>query len=150
MTKTTIYGFFGFALAAALTGCGGGPEPAAQSPATPASSAPASSPAAEASILPAREVTRTVKLEVLGKGRSMQPIMYVADDQGTENDARLPWSKTVKVELTEAEQKVGRSISVVAGSVQAADGRLAAGKCRITVDGEVVVSAEGLCRHELK
>ncbi|SEG83179.1 membrane protein [Nonomuraea solani] len=145
MTRTTIYGFFGLALTVALTGCGAA-EPAAQP--APASSAPPK--AVEASTLPAREVTRTVKLEVLGKGRSMQPIAYYADEQGTENNAKLPWSKTVKVALTEAEQKVGRSLSIVAGSSQAADGRLAAGKCRITVDGEVVVNGEGLCQYKLK
>ncbi|MFC4007480.1 hypothetical protein ACFOY2_09615 [Nonomuraea purpurea] len=152
MTRTTLIGFFGFALMAGLAGCGGG-EPAAQPPAASSAAAPepaASSPAIEASTLPATTATRTVKLEVLGKGKSMQPIVYVADGQGTESNADLPWSKTVKVELTGAEQKVGRAISIVAGSAQGANGQLEAGKCRISVDGEEVVSGEGLCRHKLK
>ncbi|MFI7441982.1 hypothetical protein [Nonomuraea indica] len=128
--------------AAALAGCG-----SAQPTARP--TAPSS--AAEASTAPAPQgAVHTVKLEVLGKGRSMQPIVYVAGSSGSVTDAALPWSKTEKIEMTPAEQRVGRLVSIVAGSVQAGNGMLEAARCRITLDGTKVADGEGMCKFTIK
>lgn len=136
------------ALAAALTGCGGSSQTAA--PATSATAAPAApaegAPEEDASALAVRQVT----LEVLGKGKSAQPIVHNLDTDGTENDAELPWSKTAEIELTAAEQKVGRLITLVSGSVRDGNGQLQPAACRIIVDGEKVASGKGTCKHLLK
>ncbi|NUR89237.1 MAG: hypothetical protein HOY71_34575 [Nonomuraea sp.] len=91
-----------------------------------------------------------VKVEVLGKGKAMQPIVYMADKDGTENNAKLPWSRSGRLRLSEAEQRVGRLVSVVAGSVQGADGQLRPAECRISIDGLPVVSAKGMCEYKIK
>ncbi|HUR05721.1 MAG TPA: hypothetical protein VM347_24470 [Nonomuraea sp.] len=134
-----------FGLVVVLAGCGANePTPAAQ----PAASASASTSASPTE--PQAPAARTVKLEVLGKGKAMQPIMYVADENGSESDATLPWSKTATIELTGAEQRVGRLVSVVSGSVQDASGQLKPAACRIVVDGKTVVSGKGLCEYKVK
>lgn len=149
--RMTVMRHFGLAIsatlaAAALAGCGSS-TPAAPSPAA----APSSSAEASASTAPASQgAVHTVKLEVLGKGKNMQPIAYVAGSSGSVTDAALPWSKTEKVEMTAAEQRVGRLVSIVAGSVRADNGMLEAAKCRITVDGEKVADGEGMCKYTIK
>ncbi|WP_344578421.1 hypothetical protein [Nonomuraea roseoviolacea] len=136
----------GVTAVAGLAGCGGATSststaPPAVSSSEPAPSAPAEGPTA----------VRTVKLEVLGEGRAVQPIMYVGDFNGTETGGMtLPWSKTVTLELTPAEQKVGKLVSVVAGGVQTTDGQITEGSCRISVDGRKVVAAKGLCEYKVK
>ncbi|MCA2222605.1 MmpS family protein [Nonomuraea aurantiaca] len=148
MTIYRLLAYFG--LAAALAGCGA-QEPLQAQPSTPPPAASTESPSAESpSAAPPAAATRTIKLEVLGKGRAMQPIMYMADEDGTENNATLPWSRTATIELTGAEQRVGRLVSVVSGSVQDASGQLKPAACRITVDGKKVASGTGLCKYKIK
>ncbi|NUW39729.1 hypothetical protein [Nonomuraea rhodomycinica] len=139
----------GVAAVAGLAGCGGATSPASgRETAPPAVSS--SEPVASAPVEGTTAV-RTVKLEVLGEGRAVQPIMYVGDFNGTETGGMtLPWSKTVTLELTPAEQKVGKLVSVVAGGVQTTDGQIAEGSCRISVDGRKVVAAKGLCEYKVK
>ncbi|MFD1539952.1 hypothetical protein [Nonomuraea guangzhouensis] len=142
MANYRLMAFFG--LVVVLAGCGAKePAPAAQPAASASASAP---PSAE----PQAAATRTVKLEVLGKGKIMQPIIYVADEDGSESDTTLPWSKTATIELTGAEQRVGRLVSVVSGSVKDASGLLKPAACRIVVDGKTVVSGKGLCKYKVK
>ncbi|WP_143020263.1 hypothetical protein [Sinosporangium album] len=97
--------------------------------------------------------TREVTLEVLGKGKSAQPIAFVADTNGIDEDAELPWKKTVEIELTEAERQVGRVVSVIPGSVLDEKKMLKPGKCRIYVDGKKVADNDdrkSLCEFTLK
>lgn len=149
MAKSPLIRCFGLALvaAAALTGCG--TSGSAASVPTPSSSAstPSQSPASSGT---PQKVVRKVKLEVLGKGEAVQPIAYNADESGTETAATLPWSRTADIELTGAEQEVGRLVSIVAGSVRDKNGQFRPAPCRITVDGERVVTAKGLCKYLLK
>lgn len=145
MANYRLMAFFG--LVVVLAGCGAKePAPAAQ----PAASASASASAPASPTESQAAAARTVKLEVLGKGKAMQPIMYVADEDGSESDATLPWSKTATIELTGAEQRVGRLVSVVSGSVQDASGQLKPAACRIVVDGKTVASGKGLCKYKVK
>ncbi|MFG1961131.1 hypothetical protein [Nonomuraea sp. NPDC049028] len=146
MTIYRLLAYFG--LAAVLAGCGAQESPQAQ-PSTPPS-ATAAPPAESPSAAPPAAATRTIKLEVLGKGKTMQPIMYMADEDGTENNATLPWSRTATIELTGAEQRVGRLVSVVSGSVKDASGQLKPAPCRIIVDGKKVASGTGLCKYKVK
>jgi hypothetical protein len=148
MVKPPVIRCFGLALVAAvaLTGCGGG-NTAASAP-TGATAKP-SSPKEETS-QPSGKAVRKVKLEVIGKGKAVQPIAYTADESGSETNATLPWSRTAEIELTGAEQQVGRLVSIVAGSVRAANGQFKPAPCRITVDGERVVTGKGLCKYLLK
>ncbi|GAA2409835.1 hypothetical protein GCM10010420_43080 [Streptomyces glaucosporus] len=81
------------------------------------------------------EVTREVTLEVGGDGRTQ--VFYTADTNKTEQ-VTLPWSKTVELSLTPAEQKVGVLVTIVPGSVQGDDGQLTAASCVIKVDGKKV------------
>ncbi|PJE98234.1 hypothetical protein CUT44_08165 [Streptomyces carminius] len=81
------------------------------------------------------EVTREVTLEVEGTGKTQ--IAYVAGSNATEQ-VTLPWSKTVELSLTPAEQKVGVLVSVLPGTVQDLDGQLKPAPCAIEVDGEQV------------
>ncbi|MEV0344225.1 hypothetical protein AB0H88_00565 [Nonomuraea sp. NPDC050680] len=133
----------------ALAGCGA-QEPSPAQPSTLPSAATAAPPAESPSAAPPAAATRRIKLEVLGKGKAMQPIMYMADEDGTENNATLPWSRTATIELTGAEQRVGRLVSVVSGSVQDASGQLKPAPCRIIVDGKKVASGTGLCKYKVK
>ncbi|WP_189237705.1 hypothetical protein [Planomonospora parontospora] len=97
--------------------------------------------------------TREVTLEVNGKGKVMQPIVYTAGSSGSEADVTLPWKKTVTVELTEAEQKVGVPVSIIPGSVRDSGGMLKPASCRILVDGEEVATSgaeESMCKYTLK
>ncbi|GAA4529669.1 hypothetical protein GCM10023096_68630 [Nonomuraea ferruginea] len=135
------------AMIMALAGCGGATDASAPSEAVPSTASADTLPATDdASALAVRQV----KLEVLGKGTSAQPIVYHLDTNGTENDADLPWSRTAEIELTAAEQKAGRLITLVSGSVRDANGQFQPAACRITVDGEKVASGKGTCEHLLK
>jgi hypothetical protein len=148
MTNYRLMAFFGLVMV--LAGCGA-KEPTPAQPAASASAPSADASSAEASPAePPAAAARTVKLEVLGKGKAMQPIIYVADEDGSESDATLPWSKTATIRLTGAEQRVGRLVSVVSGSVQDASGQLKPAACRIVVDGKTVVSGKGLCKYKVK
>ncbi|MFG3306302.1 hypothetical protein [Streptomyces wuyuanensis] len=82
---------------------------------------------------------REVTLEVLGSGTAQ--IAYTLDGSEFEQ-VTLPWKKTATIELTGAEQRVGRLVSVVPGSVQGSDGLLRAAACAITVDGRKVADNE--------
>ncbi|MFC4060463.1 hypothetical protein ACFOWE_19330 [Planomonospora corallina] len=138
------------ALTAAACGGADGTSSSAPSPAAPPASG---QPSAQSSGPPAKqEQTREVTLEVDGTGKLMQPIVYIAGDQGTESDATLPWKKTVTLELTPAEQKVGVLLSIIPGSFRDSGGKLVPGECRILVDGEEVATNEGgesMCKHTL-
>lgn len=149
MAKSPLNRCFGLVLLAVvgLTACGGGGTTAKT--ATTAPSGAAAEPSSTLSELPPKAV-RLVELEVLGKGKAAQPIMYNADESGVENEAKLPWSRTARIELTAAEQEVGRLVSIVAGSVRAANGQFKPAPCRITVDGEKVASGKGSCKYMLK
>ena len=88
-----------------------------------------------------------------GKGKLYQPIAYYAGADGTESDATLPWKKTVTIELTGAEQKVGSLVFLIPGSVRDSSGMLKPPKCRILVDGKEVATNDGgknMCKHTLK
>ncbi|MER7466139.1 hypothetical protein [Streptomyces sp. NPDC097981] len=139
------------AAAALLTGCGsdsgkadgkakaapsadGGKPSAAQSPSA------AATPTATAKGGAKGGATHEVTLEVEGQGQT--PVMYHVDSSGFEPQT-LPWAKTETVELTAAEQKVGYLVSVVPGSVKAADGSLQQAACTIKVDGKKVADNEG-------
>ncbi|WP_336204927.1 hypothetical protein [Nonomuraea sp. LPB2021202275-12-8] len=150
MAKSPLIRCFGLVVLATawLTACGGGGTPAA---------APSSAAAAEQSVQPSgtaseapRKAVRKVKLEVIGKGKAAQPIIYNADESGVESDATLPWSRTAEIELTGAEQEVGRLVSIVSGSVRGADGQFKPAPCRITVDGRRVATGKGSCKYMLK
>ncbi len=149
MAKSPLNRCFGLVLLAAvgLTACSGGGTLAKTS--TTASSGASAEPSSTVSETPQMAV-RLVKLEVLGKGKAAQPIMYNADESGVENEAKLPWSRTTRIELTAAEQQVGRLVSIVAGSVRAANGQFKPAPCRIIVDGEKVASGKGSCKYMLK
>jgi hypothetical protein len=153
MAKSPLNRCFGLALLAAvgLTACSGGGTATTASSIVPSSATAKASaePSATVSMIPPKAV-RLVKLEVLGKGRAAQPIMYNADESGVENEAKLPWSRTAQIELTGAEQEVGRLVSIVAGSVRAANGQFKPAPCRIIVDGEKVASGKGSCKYMLK
>lgn len=133
--------------AALLTGCGssGGtddPKPAAK----PSEAAKGDGP-----------VSRQVTLEVQGKGSTL---VYYNLESNKAEQVTLPWKKTATITLTtEAEKKVGTVVSVVPGSVQAADGTLKAAPCVITVDGKKVADNAGandkdpssaMCKYNLK
>ncbi|MBN6054037.1 hypothetical protein JYK22_19000, partial [Nonomuraea sp. RK-328] len=138
----------GVAAVAGLAGCGASSSTGGRETAPPAVSSSGPAPSAPAG---GTTAVRTVKLEVLGEGRAVQPIMYVGDSNGSETGGMtLPWSKTVTLELTPAEQKVGRLVSVVAGGVQTSGGQITEGSCRISVDGRKVVAAKGLCEYKVK
>jgi hypothetical protein len=153
MAKSPLNRCFGLVLLAAvgLTACSGGGTTTATSTSAPAGPAATTSaePSSTVSETPQMAV-RLVKLEVLGKGKAAQPIMYNADESGVENEAKLPWSRTTRIELTAAEQQVGRLVSIVAGSVRAANGQFKPAPCRIIVDGEKVASGKGSCKYMLK
>ncbi|GAA0936529.1 hypothetical protein GCM10009560_45270 [Nonomuraea longicatena] len=140
------------AVVLAVAGCGGAGESAAPAPAASAGAGAASqapAPSAPSGGKHKREVT----LEVNGKGRTAQPIAYFADTNGSEPNAKLPWKRTVTLELTEAELKVGFPVSVIPGSVPDAAGRLKPAECRILVDGEEVATNDGgknRCEYTLK
>ncbi|GAA2451125.1 hypothetical protein [Streptomyces macrosporus] len=81
------------------------------------------------------EVTREVTLEVDGDGKTQ--VHYTAGTDKTEQ-VTLPWSKTVELSLTPAEQKVGVLVTIVPGSVMGENGQFTAASCVIKVDGEKV------------
>ncbi|MEU8379614.1 hypothetical protein [Streptosporangium sp. NPDC048865] len=135
-------------VALTVAACGGTTE-TASAPPPAATSASSQSPETKTP----RKKTYEVTLEVNGKGKVYQPIAYSADTNGTESDVTLPWKKTVTVELTEAEQKVGYPISVIPGAVQDSDRMLKPAKCRILVDGKEVATnngGENTCKYTLK
>jgi len=108
-------------------------------------------PATGSSPTRASNTSRTVVLEVSGQGTT--DIYYAADTNGSESNVMLPWSKTVVVELSGAERTSGRLVSIVPGSVRAADGRYVVGQCRIVVDGNEVANnrnGQSRCEHLLK
>ncbi|WP_371785916.1 hypothetical protein [Streptosporangium subroseum] len=128
-----------------VAACGGNGETTSASP--PTAPPPSTRPPAP------QTTTREVTLEVNGKGKLYQPIAYYAGADGTEPDATLPWKKTVTVELTGAEQKVGSLVFLIPGSVRDSNGMLKPPKCRILVDGKEVATNDGgknMCKHTLK
>ncbi|OKK05942.1 hypothetical protein AMK26_07550 [Streptomyces sp. CB03234] len=134
-----------------LTGCGGGstddPKPASGAPsAKPSEAAKGDGP-----------VSHQVTLEVQGTGSTL---VYYNLDTNKGEQVTLPWKKTATITFTtEAEKKIGTVVSVVPGSVPAADGTLKAAPCVITVDGKKVADNKGandkdpsssMCKYALK
>ncbi|MFE4213250.1 hypothetical protein [Streptomyces sp. NPDC056844] len=139
--------------AALLTGCGGGEE-------KPADADQGSSPAAQESAKEketggeavAEGASHEVTIKVEGTGKSN--VMYTLDDSDF-TEVELPWTKTATIAPRGAESKVGRLVIVTPGNTTAADGRLVAAGCSITVDGRTVVENEGgetgkPCSYKLK
>ena len=98
-------------------------------------------------------MTHQVTLQVAGTGTTQ--VMYNTGSSSGFGNQKLPWTKTGTVELTEAEQKVGVLVSVVPGSVQAANGMLKMASCVIKVDGEQVADNNGgkdskPCEYKIK
>ncbi|MFC5721712.1 hypothetical protein ACFP1Z_16185 [Streptomyces gamaensis] len=81
------------------------------------------------------EKTYDVTLEAQDTGKTS--IYYTLETNHFEQ-VTLPWKKSGKVTLKDAELKVGRTVSVVPGTVQDPDGTLRAGSCVIYVDGKKV------------
>lgn len=140
--------------AALLTGCGGSDSSSADSP-KPASDTPSGKPSdASKGDGP---VSHEVTLEVQGTGSAL---VYYNLGTNKGEQVTLPWKKTDTITFTtEAEKKVGTVVSVVPGSVQAADGTLKAAPCVITVDGKKVADNKGandkdasstMCKYALK
>ncbi|MEJ8654787.1 hypothetical protein WKI65_43815 [Streptomyces sp. MS1.AVA.3] len=132
--------------AALLTGCGSGDGPSTADK------------AANASVKPkpdsgSAEVKHEVTLEVLGHGNSQ---VYYNLSTNKFEKVKLPWRKTETITLTtEAEKRIGTTVTVVPGSVYNADGTLRAAACVITVDGKKVADNKGgksnkMCRYDLK
>ncbi|WP_432135362.1 MULTISPECIES: hypothetical protein [unclassified Streptomyces] len=119
-----------------LTGCGSG-DGDGKDDRTEAAATAAESPSKQAA---PGGATHEVTLEVTGEGSTQ--IMYHAESDGFDQQ-QLPWSKTETVELTPAEQKLGYLLSIVPGSVKAADGTLSAAPCVIKVDGKQVADNDG-------
>ncbi|MFD7555324.1 hypothetical protein ACFV9E_12415 [Streptomyces sp. NPDC059835] len=138
-TTTGMMALCAAAAAVMLTGCGSdAPKPAADN----AKPAAASTSAAPASSAPAKGGggTHEVTLEVGGTGKA--PIMYSGIDSGFEMQT-LPWTKSGTAELTAAEQKVGRLVNAVPGTITGPDGMLTWPPCSIKVDGKVVAENDG-------
>lgn len=152
MRKTLMGMTLAAAVAVLLTGCGSdsGSKDRKGGAAHSGAEVPASkSPSPEAK---SKSGVHEVTLEAGGKGRTN--IMYNAASQGFE-EQKLPWTLTETVELTAAEQRVGYLVSVVPGTVTAADGTLQMGPCVIKVDGKKVTdNAEGKtekgCTYKIK
>ncbi|MGY4969558.1 LptM family lipoprotein [Streptomyces nigrescens] len=132
--------------AALLTGCGSD------------DGAPTADKPANASVKPkpesgSGEVKHEVTLEVLGRGTSQ---VYYNLNSNKFEKVKLPWKKTSTVTLTtDAEKRIGTTVSVVPGSVYNADGTLRAAACVITVDGKKVADNKGgksdkMCKYDLK
>ncbi|MEU5655617.1 hypothetical protein ABZ802_08375 [Streptomyces sp. NPDC047737] len=139
--------------AALLTGCGGGED-------EPADAGKGSSPAAQESAqakesgegAPEDGTSHEVTIKVEGTGKSN--VMYTLDDSGFK-EVDLPWTKTATIAPRGAEREVGRLVIVTPGNTTAADGKLVAAGCSITVDGRTVVENEGgatgkPCSYKLK
>ncbi|MFD7629559.1 hypothetical protein ACFV7Q_26625 [Streptomyces sp. NPDC059851] len=140
-----------------LTGCGGGAgtsenakgSTAPGKPAATASSSPSGSGTAASG---GGAVSHEVTLEVLGSGPA-QIYYNLASNKGEQ--VTLPWKKTETITFTtDAEKRVGTTVSVVPGSVQAADGMLKPAACTITVDGKKVTDNQDgktpMCTYRLK
>lgn len=137
--RKTVVGVGLLVAAALLTGCGSdstnGNAKAGNDGATAEASQSPSPTAAEK-----QGAIHEVILEVEGQGTTS--IMYNAASSGFDQQT-LPWKKTETVELTAAEQKVGYLVSVVPGSIQAANGTLQQAPCLIKVDGKQVADNDG-------
>ncbi|MFJ5817343.1 hypothetical protein ACIQGT_26115 [Streptomyces sp. NPDC093108] len=94
-----------------------------------------------------------VTLQVLGTGTSQ---VYYNLDTNKMEKVKLPWERTATITLTtDAEKKVGTTVSVVPGSVPGSDGLLHAAACVITVDGKKVADNQGgksdkMCQYNVK
>ncbi|MFF9768266.1 hypothetical protein ACF1GT_16910 [Streptomyces sp. NPDC014636] len=118
--------------AALLTGCGSGDGP---------STADKSASAKPQQNSGSGEVKHEVTLEVLGTGTSQ---VYYNLDTNKMETVKLPWKKTSTITLTtDAEKRIGTTVSVVPGSVPSSDGMLHAAACVITVDGKKVADNRG-------
>ncbi|MEU8976717.1 hypothetical protein AB0D11_47645 [Streptomyces monashensis] len=132
--------------AALLTGCGSGngPAAAAKSAGVKAKSKPDSG---------SGEIEREVTLEVLGTGTSQ---VYYTLGTNRMVTVQLPWKMSSTLSLTtDAEKRVGITVSVVPGSVPDARGMLHAAACVITVDGKKVADNQGgksdkMCEYNVK
>ncbi|MFI9243885.1 hypothetical protein ACIGXF_15080 [Streptomyces sp. NPDC053086] len=118
--------------AALLTGCGSDDGP---------STADKSASAKPRQNSGSGEVKHEVTLEVLGTGTSQ---VYYNLDTNKMETVKLPWKKTSTITLTtDAEKRIGTTVSVVPGSVPSSDGMLHAAACVITVDGKKVADNQG-------
>ncbi|MFF3454482.1 hypothetical protein ACFYXH_09135 [Streptomyces sp. NPDC002730] len=133
---------------ALLTGCGGD-----DGPATTDKSAKADASGKSQSEAGSGEVKHEVTLEVLGTGTSQ---VYYNLDTNKMEKVTLPWKKTATITLTtDAEKRIGTSVSVVPGSVTGSDGMLHPAACVITVDGKKVSDNQGgksnkMCEAKVK
>ncbi|MEV5983578.1 hypothetical protein AB0L85_00940 [Streptomyces sp. NPDC052051] len=148
MVKILRGALAGVAAAVLLTGCGSDSGDSGESARRQdkASTSQAASPTTKAD-----GVTHEVTLQVTGSGSTQ--VLYKAKSNGF-GKQKLPWTKTETVELTEAEQKVGYLVSVVPGSVPAADGMMKRGGCVIKVDGKKVADNDDgksseLCEYKI-
>ncbi|MEV1040453.1 hypothetical protein AB0J01_27940 [Streptomyces sp. NPDC050204] len=120
--------------AALLTGCGSDDGPQA-------ADKPASTSVKPKSDDQSRDVTHKVTLEVLGTGTSQ---VYYNLDTNKMQTVQLPWTKSSTITLTtDAEKRIGTTVSVVPGSVPTSDGTLRAATCVIKVDGKKVTDNQG-------
>ncbi|MFD8632943.1 MULTISPECIES: hypothetical protein [unclassified Streptomyces] len=139
-TTTGMMALCAAAAAVMLTGCGSdAPKPAADN-AKPAAASTSAAPASSAPAAKGGGGTHEVTLEVGGTGKA--PIMYSGIDSGFEMQT-LPWTKSGTAELTAAEQKVGRLVNAVPGTITGPDGMLTWPPCSIKVDGKVVAENDG-------
>lgn len=146
-----------FVLAAALlTGCGGGEEKSADE-------GKAKTPAAGKTVEETTEPKETggdtvekgssheVTIAVEGTGKSN--VMYTLDDSDFA-EVDLPWKKTATIAARGAEREVGRLVIVTPGNMTAVGGKIVAGRCSITVDGETVAESKDdsgkPCSYKLK
>ncbi|MFF3859485.1 hypothetical protein [Streptomyces sp. NPDC002209] len=139
-----------------LTGCGGSGGKSEDAKGSTAPDKPAatasSSPSGSGKPASGGEVSHEVTLEVLGSGPA-QVYYNLASNKGEQ--VTLPWKKTETITFTtEAEKRIGTTVSVVPGSVQAADGMLKPASCVITVDGKKVADNQDgkapMCSYRLK
>ncbi|MEU4261554.1 hypothetical protein ACYCCF_21265 [Streptomyces argenteolus] len=140
-----------FVLAAALlTGCGGGDGTSADGKEkTPAAQEPVKQEESGGDAV-SQGSPHEVTIKVEGEGPSN--VMYTLDDSDFAQ-VTLPWSRTATIAARGAEQKVGRLVIVTPGNMTAADGKIVAARCSISVDGKTVAESKAPgkpCSYEIK
>ncbi|ANP49543.1 hypothetical protein J2Z21_006005 [Streptomyces griseochromogenes] len=138
MCKTAVGAIVLVATATLLTGCGSGDtgKDAGRGNGKAHASKSAAAPTADSDA-----ATRTVTLQVSGTGTTQ--ILYNTGDSNGFGNQKLPWTRTATLQLDEVDRKVGVLVSVVPGSVQAANGMLKMASCVIKVDGKQVADNNG-------
>ncbi|MFI7241751.1 hypothetical protein [Streptomyces qinglanensis] len=134
--------------AALLTGCGGRDDGGSSADEDDKSAHESVQPKPKATSQPtpgtgsgSGEVEHKVALEVRGSGTSQ--ISYTLATNKMET-VKLPWKKTSTITLkTDAQKRIGTTVSVAPGSVPDSDGTLRPADCVITVDGKKVADNQG-------